>query len=210
MDATSDRQTDRAHPLGAARAQLHECFIVAQSERGMVLVDQHAAHERLVMEALKAGMLGRDVPSQLLLIPDVVTLDAERAEALDALSLPLSRLGLGIERFGDDAIAVRSTPAMLGEVDAAAIVRDLADEVQAWGVDGGAEEAERLLRRRLDRVVATIACHGSVRAGRRLTVEEMNALLRQIERTPGAEVCNHGRPTFIELDLKDLERLFGR
>ena len=207
-EATDDSAI--AHPLGAARAQLHECFIVAQTERGMVLVDQHAAHERLTMEALKAGMEGRSVPSQMLLMPDIVSLDADRTEALAAHGVGLARMGLEIERFGEDAIAVRATPAMLGEVDTTSLVRDLADEVCDWSVDGETNDAERAMRERLDRVVATIACHGSVRAGRRMNVAEMNALLREIEATPGAEVCNHGRPTFIELDLRDLERLFGR
>ena len=195
------------HPLGAARAQLHECFIVAQTEGGIVLVDQHAAHERLVMEGLKKGMAGRAVPSQMLLIPEIVSLSPDDADALERHAPALAKLGLEIERFGDDAVAVQATPAMLGEVDASALVRDLADEVSGWDASG---DAESILRAKLDRVVATIACHGSVRAGRRMSVPEMNALLRQIEQTPGAEVCNHGRPTFIELALKDLERLFGR
>ena len=209
-DAPDDAPLERGHPLGAARAQLHECYIVAQTERGMVLVDQHAAHERLVMEAFKAGMTDRPVPSQMLLMPDVVPLDQDEADVLESFAAPLAKLGLEVERFGEDAVAVRGTPSMLGEVNAVALVRDLVDEIGDWGSDVTAADTERALRARLDRVVATIACHGSVRAGRRMTVPEMNALLRRIESTPGAEVCNHGRPTFIELELKDLERLFGR
>ena len=189
-------------PLGAARAQLHECYIVAQTERGMVIVDQHAAHERLVMEELKAGLHGRRVPSQMLLMPERVALPDDDVDRLAERAGDLAALGLEIAREGE-AIEVRATPSMLGEVDAAALVRDLADELAEWG------EADAL-RDRIDAVVARIACHGSVRAGRRLRVEEMNALLRRIEATPGAEVCNHGRPTFIELALSDIERLFGR
>ena len=253
------------HPLGAARAQLHECYILSQTRDGIVLIDQHAAHERLVMEEMKATLLGthatladthaalagtrapphrdeagtgragdagqdgasttaddatgsgatgsdangaghaprRALPSQMLLLPEIVTLGEDDAERLAALAPELTPLGLEIERFGADAVAVRATPALLGRVDAAALVRDLSDEIAEWGTAD-------TLRHRIDAVVATMACHGSVRGGRRMGVAEMDALLRRIEAVPAAAQCNHGRPTFIHLALRDLERLFGR
>ncbi|WP_075995703.1 DNA mismatch repair endonuclease MutL [Salaquimonas pukyongi] len=190
------------HPLGAARAQLHKNYIIAQTERGLVIVDQHAAHERIVYEALKVG-LKDGLPSQMLLIPEIVDLPEEDAARLAEAADELSALGLTIEQFGPGAIAVRETPAMLGEVDAQALVRDLADELAEWGSAQG-------LRDRLEHVAATMACHGSVRSGRLLKPDEMNALLRQMEVTPNSGQCNHGRPTWVELDLKDIERLFGR
>lgn len=190
------------HPLGAARAQLHKNYIIAQTERGLVIVDQHAAHERIVYEALKEG-LKDGLPSQMLLIPEIVDLPEEDAARLAEAADELSALGLTIEQFGPGAIAVRETPAMLGEVDAQALVRDLADELAEWGSAQG-------LRDRLEHVAATMACHGSVRSGRLLKPDEMNALLRQMEVTPNSGQCNHGRPTWVELDLKDIERLFGR
>ena len=196
--------------LGHARAQLHECYVVAQTREGVVIVDQHAAHERLVMERLKRATRTRPVPAQMLLVPEIVEVGGDAADRLDAMAGTLAPLGLEIERFGDDALAVRATPAMLGEVDARALVRDLADASAEW--DGGIEEgagAEGLIAR-LDALVATIACHGSVRAGRRLTVPEMDALLREMERVPGSGTCNHGRPTFVRLSLEQLNRLFGR
>lgn len=192
-----------AHPLGAARAQLHANYIVAQTERGMVLVDQHAAHERLVYERLKAARAAGGVPRQGLLIPEVVELDASAAAALVAEAETLAELGLALEAFGPGAVLVRETPAALGETDIQALVRDLADEVQSAG---GADP----MTERLDAVAATIACHGSVRSGRRLTQPEMDALLREMEATPNSGRCNHGRPTYIELDLADIERLFHR
>ncbi len=192
-----------AHPLGAARAQLHENYIVAQTQTGLVIVDQHAAHERLVFEALRKGMQERRLASQALLIPEIVDLPEEDCDRLMAHAADFDRLGLAIERFGPGAIAVRETPAMLGEVDAPGLVRQLADEIAEWDTASG-------LAAKLDYVAATMACHGSVRSGRRLRVEEMNALLRQMEATPGSGQCNHGRPTYIELKLSDIERLFGR
>lgn len=192
-----------SRPLGAARAQIHENYIVAQTEDALVIVDQHAAHERLVYEALKQGLRERALPSQMLLIPEIVDLPQDDVERLAARADEFSRLGLALERFGPGAIAVRETPAMLGETDAAQLVRDLADELAEHDrADGLAD--------RLDRIAATMACHGSVRSGRRLRPEEMNALLRQMEATPGSGTCNHGRPTYIELKLNDIERLFGR
>jgi DNA mismatch repair protein MutL len=192
-----------AHPLGAARAQLHANYIVAQTTGGMVLVDQHAAHERLVYERLKAARTAGDIPRQIMLIPEVVELDAATAAGLVAESTALAELGLVIEAFGPGAILVRETPAALGEPDVQSLIRDLADEVQDVG---GAEP----LSERLDAIAATIACHGSVRSGRRLNQMEMDALLREMEATPNSGRCNHGRPTYIELDLADIERLFHR
>jgi DNA mismatch repair protein MutL len=190
-------------PLGAARAQIHENYIVAQTADSLVIVDQHAAHERLVYEALKRGLEDRPVAAQMLLLPEVIDLPEEDAERLAAHAPLLAKLGLGLERFGPGAIAVRETPAMLGETDVHSLVRDLADEIAD-------NDTADTLRARLNKVAATMACHGSVRSGRRLRPEEMNALLREMEATPGSGTCNHGRPTYIELKLSDIERLFGR
>ena len=190
-------------PLGAARAQVHETYIVAQTRDGVVIVDQHAAHERLVYERMKAALEKSGVARQILLIPDIVELDETDVERLAARAGELARFGLVIEAFGPGAVAVRETPALLGEIDSAALVRDLADHIAEW------DEALPL-ERRLMHVAATMACHGSVRAGRRLRPEEMNALLREMEATPNSGQCNHGRPTYVELKLSDLERLFGR
>lgn len=192
-----------SHPLGAARAQIHKNYIVAQTEDSLVIVDQHAAHERLVYEALKNALYAKPLASQMLLIPEIVELAEEDAARLLSHSETLQKFGLGIEPFGPGAIAVRETPAMLGEVDAKGLVTDLADEVAEHDTADG-------LKAMLDYVAATMACHGSVRSGRILRAEEMNALLRQMEATPGSGTCNHGRPTYIELKLTDVERLFGR
>jgi DNA mismatch repair protein MutL len=189
--------------LGAARAQVHENYIVAQTRDSLVIVDQHAAHERLVYEALKNALHSRAVPSQMLLLPEIVDLPEEDAERLALHSETLARFGLGIERFGPGAVAVRETPSMLGETNVQQLVRDLADEIAD-------NDTVDTLKGRLDRIAATMACHGSVRSGRLLKPEEMNALLRQMEATPGSGTCNHGRPTYIELKLADIERLFGR
>ena len=190
-------------PLGAARAQLHETYIVAQTRDGVVIVDQHAAHERLVYERMKEGMEAGGVPRQALLMPQVVELDPAEAERVAGRAAELADLGLVLEPFGSGAVLVRETPAALGEVDAAGLVRDIADDL--------AENGEALaLKERLEHVAATMACHGSVRAGRRLSAPEMNALLRQMEATPHSGQCNHGRPTYVELKLADIERLFGR
>ncbi|MBZ9741390.1 MULTISPECIES: DNA mismatch repair endonuclease MutL [unclassified Mesorhizobium] len=189
--------------LGAARAQVHENYIVAQTRDSLVIVDQHAAHERLVYEALKNALHSRPVPSQMLLLPEIIDLPEEDAERLAMHSETLARFGLGIERFGPGAVAVRETPSMLGETNVGQLVRDLADEI----ADNDTVET---LKERLDKIAATMACHGSVRSGRLLKAEEMNALLRQMEATPGCGTCNHGRPTYIELKLADIERLFGR
>ncbi len=192
-----------ARPLGAARAQLHETYIVAQTEDGLVIVDQHAAHERLVYERLKRGLDANGIARQILLIPEIVDMPSEDADRVIERAGELEELGLVVERFGPGAVAIRETPSMLGAIDAAALVRDLAEEIAEW-------EKTATLRDRLERVASTMACHGSVRAGRRLKPEEMDALLREIEATPNASECNHGRPTYIELKLADIERLFGR
>ncbi|MGB3391304.1 MAG: DNA mismatch repair endonuclease MutL [Pseudaminobacter sp.] len=189
--------------LGAARAQVHENYIVAQTEDSLIIVDQHAAHERLVYEALKQALHARPVPAQMLLIPEIVDLPEEDASRLAAHADVLRRFGLGLERFGPGAVAIRETPSMLGETNVAQLVRDLADEIADT-------DTADTLKERLDKIAATMACHGSVRSGRRLRPEEMNALLRQMEATPGSGTCNHGRPTYIELKLSDIERLFGR
>ena len=190
-------------PLGAARAQLHENYIVTQTRDGLLIVDQHAAHERIVYERLKAALAKAGVARQILLIPEIVELDEDAVERLCARAGELLGYGLAIEPFGPGAVAVRETPALLGTVDANALVRDLAEHMAEW------EEALPL-ERRLMHVAATMACHGSVRAGRRLKAEEMNALLREMETTPNSGQCNHGRPTYVELKLSDIERLFGR
>ena len=190
-------------PLGAARAQIHETYIVAQTEDGLVIVDQHAAHERLVYERLKKSIGANGVARQILLIPEVVDLSPEDAERIADRADELVAVGLVVERFGPGAIAVRETPSMLGAIDAGSLVRDLADEIAEW-------ERSATVSERLDRVASTMACHGSVRAGRVLKPAEMDALLREMEATPNSNVCNHGRPTYIELKLADIERLFGR
>jgi DNA mismatch repair protein MutL len=190
-------------PLGAARAQIHANYIVSQTEDSLVIVDQHAAHERLVYEALKNALHSRPIPGQMLLIPEVVDLPEEDAERLASHAETLARFGLGVEQFGPGAIAVRETPAMLGEMNVQQLIRDLADEIAEHETSDG-------LKAMLNHVAATMACHGSVRSGRRLKPEEMNALLREMEATPGSGTCNHGRPTYIELKLSDIERLFGR
>jgi len=191
------------YPLGAARAQVHETYIVAQTRDGMVIVDQHAAHERLVYERMKAEMDAGGVARQALLLPEVVELDPAEAERVAARAEELAALGLVVEPFGPGAVLVREAPALLGETDIQGLVRDIADDL--------AENGQALaLKERLAEVCSTMACHGSVRAGRRLTAAEMNALLRQMEATPHSGQCNHGRPTYVELKLADIERLFGR
>jgi len=190
-------------PLGVARGQLHETYVIAQTADGIVIVDQHAAHERLVYERMKKAMATAGVARQLLLIPEVVDLDEAEAERLVARIPELAELGFVIEGFGAGAVVVREVPAIFGKLDVGGLVRDLADDLS--------ELDEALsLKERLEEVCGTIACHGSVRAGRRLTAEEMNALLREMEATPHSGQCNHGRPTYVELKLSDIERLFGR
>ncbi|MBT3534009.1 MAG: DNA mismatch repair endonuclease MutL [Rhodospirillaceae bacterium] len=191
------------YPLGVARGQLHETYIVAQTANGIVIVDQHAAHERLVMERMQAQLAANGVARQMLLLPEVVELDEAGAQRIVERADELAELGLVVESFGDGTIVVREFPALLGESNIQGLIQDLADEL--------AEMDQALaLRERLDDVCASMACHGSVRAGRRLTVEEMNALLREMERTPRSGQCSHGRPTYVELQLGDIESLFGR
>ncbi|WP_415182853.1 DNA mismatch repair endonuclease MutL [Phaeovulum sp.] len=195
--------TDTNHPLGAARAQVHENYIIAQTARGVVIVDQHAAHERLVYERLKRQMAENGIAAQALLIPEIVDLSASDAARLLDLAPDLARLGLTLEPFGGSAIAVRETPAILGEINAAALLADILDELSDQG------DSLRL-QARIDAVLSRMACHGSVRSGRQMRPEEMNALLREMEATPHSGQCNHGRPTYVELKLADIERLFGR
>jgi DNA mismatch repair protein MutL len=194
---------EASYPLGAARAQLHATYIVSQTDDGIVIVDQHAAHERLVYESMKHAMETEGVPRQGLLIPEIVELGDRSAERLLARTEDLRQLGLVLESFGPGAVAVRETPALLGEVDAGALVRDLADELESMGDTFS-------LKEKLEEVCGTLACHGSVRAGRRLNGDEMNTLLRKMEATPHSGQCNHGRPTYVELKLADIEKLFGR
>jgi DNA mismatch repair protein MutL len=190
-------------PLGAARGQLHNTYIVSQTSDGIVIVDQHAAHERLVLMKMQQAAQEGTVIRQGLLIPEVVALDPARASILGARSEELQELGLVLEAFGPDAVLVREVPAALKGGDTRQLVHDLADELEEFG-------SALSLKERLDDVLATMACHGSVRAGRSLSLEEMNALLREMEATPLSGQCNHGRPTYVELGLADIERLFGR
>ncbi len=190
-------------PLGAARAQVHENYIIAQTATGIVIVDQHAAHERLVYEKLKRQMAENGVASQALLIPEIVELQAPDCASLLDIAPQLERLGLHIEPFGAGAIAVRETPALLGQVNARAMVMDILDEL--------ADQGDSItVQARLEAILSRVACHGSIRSGRRMRAEEMNALLREMEQTPHSGQCNHGRPTYVELRLSDIERLFGR
>ena len=200
IDAVPDTPQATYGPLGAARAQVHENYIIAQTQNGMVIVDQHAAHERLVYEKLKRQMAENGVPTQALLIPDIVELgsDADRL-----LELDLGRFGLVLEPFGPGAIAVRETPAILGTINAEALLRDILDELDDTG-------DTLTVQSRIEAVLSRIACHGSIRSGRQMRAEEMNALLREMEATPHSGQCNHGRPTYVELKLSDIERLFGR
>lgn len=197
-----DPETE-ALPLGAARAQVHENYIIAQTETGVVIVDQHAAHERLVYEKLKNQMADNGVAAQALLIPEVIEMaDADAARILDAAE-DLARLGLTVEPFGGGAIAVRETPAVLGQVNVPALMSDILDELTDMG-------ESTTLQARIEAILSRVACHGSIRSGRRMRAEEMNALLREMEATPHSGQCNHGRPTYVELRLADIERLFGR
>ncbi|MEO9782256.1 MAG: DNA mismatch repair endonuclease MutL [Sedimentitalea sp.] len=207
-DTPSGRVVDtvteaEALPLGAARGQVHENYIIAQTATGMVIVDQHAAHERLVYEKLKAQMAENGVAAQALLIPEIVELsDSDCAQLLE-IATDLTRLGLTIEPFGGGAVAVRETPAILGAVDATAMIRDIVDELTDLG-------NSQTVQARIEAILSRVACHGSIRSGRRMRAEEMNALLREMEATPHSGQCNHGRPTYVELKLADIERLFGR
>ncbi len=190
-------------PLGVPRAQIHENYIVSRTSDGLVIIDQHAAHERLVYETMKEALYSKAIAGQMLLIPEVIDLPEEDVDRLMNVAESFDQLGLVIERFGPGAVAVRQTPSMLGEINATNLVHDLVDDIAEWS-------SADTLKDRLDHVAATMACHGSVRSGRRLRSEEMDVLLRKMEATPNSGQCNHGRPTYIELKLKDIERLFGR
>jgi DNA mismatch repair protein MutL len=200
---SADDDSSVAFPLGAARAQVHDTFIIAETENSLVIVDQHAAHERLVYERLKKAFANGGLSRQMLLIPEVVELDAEAADRLAGAAAELERLGLVVEAFGPSAVIVREVPALLGQGNIQGLMRDLADEL----AEG---EGSLVVSERLDHVLSTMACHGSVRAGRRLNATEMNALLRDMEETPFSGQCNHGRPTYVELKLADIEKLFQR
>ena len=200
---SDDSQHQQALPLGAARAQLHENYIITQTDDGLVIVDQHAAHERLVYEKMKAQMARDGINGQMLLIPDIVELPEEDVNKLLDHAEGLQKFGLSIESFGPGAVAVRETPAILGEIDSHALLQDLVDEIGEWG-------SSDLVSEKVDYVAATMSCHGSIRSGRRLKPREMDQLLRDMEATPNSGQCNHGRPTYVELKLKDIERLFGR
>jgi DNA mismatch repair protein MutL len=192
-----------SYPLGVARGQVAATYIVAEAEDGLVLVDQHAAHERLVLERMRRAMANGGVARQALLLPEVVELDEPACDRIEARIAELDEMGLELERFGPRAILVRATPAMLGAGDVKGLVKDLADELAAF-------DSALCLKEKIDLVAATMACHGSVRAGRLLSVAEMNALLREMEITPHSGQCNHGRPTWVKLAHGDIEKLFGR
>ncbi|WP_420854814.1 DNA mismatch repair endonuclease MutL [Salipiger pentaromativorans] len=194
---------DETLPLGAARGQVHENYIIAQTGDGIVIVDQHAAHERLVYEKLKRQMAERGVAAQALLIPEIVEFSADDLVRLLSISEELARMGLTVEPFGGGAVAVRETPAILGEVNAKALLGDVLDELADYG-------SSQLVQEKIEAILSRVACHGSIRSGRRMRAEEMNALLREMEATPHSGQCNHGRPTYVELKLSDIERLFGR
>ena len=197
-------QVEAQHrPLGAARAQLHENYILSQTEDGLVIVDAHAAHERLVYEKLKAQMANTGVGAQALLIPEVISLSEGDMGLLMEQNATLSQMGLSIEPFGQGAVAVQSVPALLGHVDVQRLVLDIVDELS----DGGTQQS---LQTQLDAILSRVACHGSVRTGRRMQADEMNALLREMEATPHSGQCNHGRPTYVSLAMSDIEKLFGR
>tara|TARA_R110002094_G_scaffold12478_3_gene22612 strand:- start:2462 stop:4303 length:1842 start_codon:yes stop_codon:yes gene_type:complete len=201
VDQTTDEVPN--YPLGTARGQVHENYIIAQTANGMVIVDQHAAHERLVYEKLKNQMAENGVAAQALLIPEIVELSTNDCARLLELADDLARLGLGIEAFGGDAIAVRETPAILGTVNARAMIMDILDELAD-------QNDSNIVQAKIEAILSRIACHGSIRSGRWMRAEEMNALLREMEATPHSGQCNHGRPTYVELKLADIERLFGR
>lgn len=192
-----------SHPLGVARGQVNKTYIVAEAEDGLVIVDQHAAHERLVLERMRRALDGGTVASQALLLPEVVELEEPACDRLEERLTELAEFGLDLERFGPNAVLVRATPALLGNGDVKSLVTDLADELAAF-------DQALSLKEKLEAVAGTMACHGSVRAGRLLSVAEMNALLREMEVTPHSGQCNHGRPTWIKLAHGDIEKLFGR
>ena len=200
IETNNDQISNR---LGAARAQVHENYIISQTADGIVIVDQHAAHERLVYEKLKNKMALNGVSSQTLLIPEIIELSEQDSAVLMDLSAEFSRFGLSIENFGGNSIVVRETPAILGEVNAKSLILDILDELKDWS-------ESNLIKEKLDAILSRVACHGSIRSGRIMKGEEMNALLREMEITPHSGQCNHGRPTYVKLKLSDIEKLFGR
>jgi DNA mismatch repair protein MutL len=207
--APAVEQPQADYPLGVARGQIAKTYIVAEAEDGLVLVDQHAAHERLVLERLRAAGTGSSTSAgQVLLLPEVVELDEATCDRIEANTAALASLGLVVQRFGPAAVLVREMPAALAGGDPEALVRDIADDLAGLGESD--ESGSLLLSERLEHVLATMACHGSVRAGRALSVPEMNALLREMERTPRSGQCNHGRPTWVKLSMGEVEKLFGR
>ena len=202
-DAEPAPDVDAFPPLGLARAQLHKTYIVSQTADGIVIVDQHAAHERLTYEKIKQNMESNDAAAQYLLLPEIVDLPSEKRDAVIERKAELEKTGMLFEPFGDGAVLVRATPAVLGETNAKTLMNDIADTIMEFG-------DSLALKERIKKIAATMACHGSVRAGRILDANEMNALLRQMESVPYSGQCIHGRPTYIELKLKDIEKLFGR
>ncbi len=198
-----NQQEFLASMLGAARAQYHKNYIISETQEGIVIIDQHAAHERLVMEKMKLELASNTIKTQLLLLPEIITLSPEQLEAVNRNLESLKQLGLSIEAFGNDSVIVRETPALLGEVDVQVLVKDIAEELVGLSNSTSLED-------KISHVLATISCHGSIRSGRILSVVEMNQLLRNMEITPNSAQCNHGRPTYIRLSLSDIERLFGR
>ena len=191
------------YPLGAALVQVHETYIVSETQTGIILIDQHAAHERLTLEKMRHGFLNDNIKTQILLIPEIVQLKEEKMSIILKYKDNLKRLGLVFDEFDNESIAVREHPALLNNIDYSKLINDLVEEIIEFG-------DEFVLSERLDSVCGNLACHTSIRAGRRLTIEEMNALLRDMENTPNSSQCNHGRPTFIRLAIKDIETLFGR
>lgn len=202
-EAELEDESARHYPLGAAKAQLHDNYIIAETTDGLVIVDQHAAHERLIYEELKHSLYNAPLASQTLLIPITINFSPEQINLLLDYEAELKQMGLIVEAFGTDAIIVRATPAILNKVDIVQLINDIIDELQA-------DNSSTRLRKKIDEIIATIACHGSIRSGRILKTREMNALLRSMENTPNSATCNHGRPTYIHLKLQDIERLFGR
>lgn len=203
LNAVEDAQDNSLNPLGAARAQLHNTYIISQTKDGIAIIDQHAAHERLTLEKMKTAIANKTLARQIMLIPDIVELDNGDCDRLIEKAPELEAFGLVIESFGPGAILVRETPAILGKINCKALLQDIADEIASF-------DATTLLGSRIEAILSSMACHGSVRAGRELRGEEMNALLREMEETPRSGQCNHGRPTFITLSLNDIEKLFGR
>jgi len=194
---------DKNYPLGAAIAQAHETYIISETDKGIIFIDQHAAHERIVLEKIRAGYLNNNLEKQILLLPEVIELSEEYYEVIKSHLASLSDIGLVIEEFDKNTVVVREHPAILNKINFKVLINDIIEEIMEYG-------AEFILSERLDNICGNMACHSSIRAGRSLQASEMNALLREMENTPNSSQCNHGRPTFIKLSLSDIERLFGR